>query len=63
MLTSENQMKTNHYLILVSCIYMLIGLVNIKLRFTQIEIIQAIWLVFLAIPLNKWLARKLGIKD
>lgn len=56
-------MKTAHCLILVSCAYMVVGLANLYLKFTHIEIIQMIWLAFLIVPLNNWLARKLGLSD
>lgn len=42
---------------------LLVGLANLYLKFTHIEIIQLIWLAFLIVPLNKWLARKLGLAD
>lgn len=55
-------MKSIHYITLVSCIYLIVGLANVFLQFTHLEIIQVIWVLFMIIPLNRWLARKLGIK-
>lgn len=56
-------MKFIPYIVLVSCVYLIVGLANVFLQFTHIEIIQVVWLLFLIIPLNLRLARKLGIKD
>lgn len=55
-------MKSIHYITIVSCVYLIVGLANLHLKFTYIEIIQVIWFLFLIIPLNRRLARKLGIK-
>lgn len=56
-------MKSFHYITIVSCIYLIVGLANLHLKFTHIEIIQVVWLVLMIIPLHRGLARKLGIKD
>lgn len=56
-------MKFIPYIVLVSCVYLIVGLANVFLQFTHIEIIQGVWLVLMIIPLHRGLARKLGIKD
>lgn len=56
-------MRTSHYMVLVSCLYLTVAFANVQLKFTHLEIIQGVWLVLLTIPLNRWLASKLGIRD
>lgn len=55
-------MKSITYVILVSCIYLLVAFANTQLRFTDPVLIQIVWVAFLIVPLNRWLASKLSIK-
>jgi len=45
------QRNGGHYLFWLSAIYLIVGFTNIAYKFTEVEYIQAVWILLLWIPL------------